>query len=106
MTNKKDITKEFEYQIKHFNPACTSDGQFKEVCNAVLEILKEQNDPNRGTYECFHCGRRSVVWGNDFSAEEYGYAQSGIVHSLTCNNCGANIEYVILEPINEGESDE
>lgn len=46
-------------------------------------------------YECFHCGHRSVIWDNDFSFEDYGYDNDGIVHSLHCSNCGAEIEYYI-----------
>ena len=46
-------------------------------------------------YECFHCGMRSVIWGADFNAEEYGFVEPGIVHSLHCENCGAEITYYI-----------
>ena len=52
-------------------------------------------------FECFHCGQRSVIWDNDFDAEDYGYPIAGIVHCLHCTNCGAEIEYVIYE----GEDD-
>lgn len=46
-------------------------------------------------YECFHCGHRSVIWNSDFSFEDYGYDNDGIVHVLHCSNCGALIEYYI-----------
>ena len=46
-----------------------------------------------GLYECFHCGARAVVWGADFDFSDYGYDGEGIVHSLHCENCGADIEY-------------
>lgn len=57
-----------------------------------LELLKENR---AGAYECFHCGQRSVIWGADFSMEDYGYEEEGIVHELHCENCGAEITYVI-----------
>lgn len=46
-------------------------------------------------YECFHCGCRSVVWDGDFMAEEFGYAENGIVHICHCANCDAEIQYFI-----------
>lgn len=54
-------------------------------------------------YECFHCGLRAVIWGADFSFEDFGYIGEGIVHTLTCSNCGAEIEYRI--PIDEEDED-
>lgn len=62
-----------------------------EVSNIVREI-DNRNIP-RGTFQCFHCGEYTVVWGNDFTFEDYGYEGDGIVHSLSCGNCGADIEY-------------
>lgn len=64
-----------------------------------------EKQQNTGTYECFHCGHRSVIWGNDFDAEDYGYDRKGVVHSLSCMNCGADIEYVVFEDV-DGETDE
>lgn len=46
-------------------------------------------------YECFHCLSKSVVWNADFDFEDYGLEGEGIVHCLTCANCGAEIEYYI-----------
>lgn len=46
-------------------------------------------------YECFHCGRRAVVWDNDFSFEDYGFDSDGLIHECHCTNCGANITYMI-----------
>ena len=46
-------------------------------------------------YECFHCGERAVIWDNDFSFEDYGYDEDGIIHECHCTNCGAEITYVI-----------
>ena len=54
-------------------------------------------------YECFHCGARAVIWDADFSAEDYGIVDpdtgdfaDGIVQNLHCENCGADIQYVII----------
>ena len=46
-------------------------------------------------YECFHCGKRSVVWQADFSFEEFGVEGEGIVQVCKCSNCGADIYYFI-----------
>lgn len=46
-------------------------------------------------YECFHCGERAVIWDNDFSFEDYGYDEDGIIHECHCTNCGAEITYAI-----------
>ena len=48
-----------------------------------------------GTYECFNCLERTVVWQNDFSFEDFGYEGEGIIHICSCSNCGAEIEYRI-----------
>ena len=44
-------------------------------------------------YECFHCGKRAVIWDNDFSFEDMGYDGDGIVHVCHCTHCGAEVEY-------------
>ena len=46
-------------------------------------------------YECFHCGKRAVVWDSDFSFDEMGYEGEGIVHICHCSECGAEIEYKV-----------
>lgn len=46
-------------------------------------------------YECFHCLSHSVVWDSDFSFEDYGIAEEGIIHNCHCTNCGADIQYFI-----------
>ena len=45
--------------------------------------------------ECFHCGEKTVVWQNDFTFEDYGRDDEGIVHVLMCTNCGAIITYEV-----------
>lgn len=72
----------------------------------TLNVVNEQGEEierlkSGGTYECFHCGSRSVIWGADFSFEDYGREGEGIVHTLHCDNCGAEIEYYI--PTGEDE---
>ena len=46
-------------------------------------------------YPCFHCGEEAVVWGGDYSFEDYGLAGEGIVHNLECTACGAEIQYTV-----------
>lgn len=71
------------------------------TARGILGLLKRQAEIEgepaevRGIYECFHCGARAVVWGADFSFDDYGREGEGIVHTLTCDNCGAEIEYYI-----------
>lgn len=68
----------------------------------AIEALNESMP--RGTYQCFHCGAYTVVWGADFSFEDYGYEGEGIIHSCSCVNCGAQIEYMI--DLNDDGNDE
>jgi hypothetical protein len=42
MADLENVIKEFETGIQDFSPADTSDERFKEVCNAVLTLLKAQ----------------------------------------------------------------
>ena len=53
-------------------------------------------------YECFHCCTRSVIWDSDFSFEDFGYDGEGIVQVCHCENCGAQILYLI--PIGEEDN--
>ena len=53
-------------------------------------------------YECFHCGKYSVIWDNDFSFEDYGEDGEGIIHVCHYVSCGALITYrVSVEDDNE-----
>lgn len=45
---------------------------------------------------CWFCGGR-LIWGSDFDAEDLGYDRAGIVAQLHCSNCGAFVEYTLLE---------
>ena len=57
-------------------------------------------------YECFHCGEKTVGWDSDFDPEDYGIEGEGVVHNLHCSNCGAEIQYVVLERDEDEEEDE
>jgi len=61
----------------------------------ALTILTGNDREHTGLYQCFHCGCQSVVWGADFDFSDFGYDGEGIVHTCTCANCGAEIEYRI-----------
>lgn len=52
-------------------------------------------------YECFHCGKVSVIWDSDFTFDEFGLYGDGIVHVCHCTNCGATIIYEI--PIDDDD---
>lgn len=55
-------------------------------------------------YECFHCLSRSVVWGADFTFEDYGMEGNGIIHECHCANCGADITYYV--PLDDPEEED
>ena len=57
-------------------------------------------------YECFHCGKRAVIWQSDFSFEDMCYEGEGIVHICHCSHCGAEIEYRIPLPSVDEEDEE
>lgn len=49
-------------------------------------------------YQCFHCGKKAVIWDSDFSFSDLCYdleGEDGIVHMCHCTHCGAEIEYRI-----------
>lgn len=60
---------------------------------------------SRGVYECFHCRKNAVVWDGDsdgMDCEE----NPVIIQELHCNNCGAEICYVIpIDPPKESEGE-
>ena len=40
---------------------------------------------------CWHC-KTELVWGGDFTFEEYGLEGEGIVSNLSCQSCPAYVE--------------
>ena len=55
-------------------------------------------------HECYYCGKKAVIWDCDYDADDMGYEGPGIVKTFHCQNCGADIEYVILEENTKVES--
>ena len=54
---------------------------------------------------CFHCGEDAVIWGCDFTFEDYDILdKNGIVHELHCTNCGAEIVYYCEEDDDEADA--
>jgi len=84
--------------------ACPNCGEWQNLGNRIpycphcgrLNVIdgEERAEPC-GLYECFHCGARAVVLDSDFDFEDFCYDGNGIVHTLHCDNCGAEIEYRI-----------
>lgn len=62
-------------------------------------IAERGEDPSG--YECFHCGQKSVYWSGDFDYEDYCLDGEGIVHECHCQNCGAQIIYMVPTPEEE-----
>lgn len=82
-------------------PVTVSRKAAQEIADILQEALEERKPT--GTFECFHCGQRQVVWGSDFSFSDFGLDGEGIVHELTCQNCGAEIEYYVSSDQEEQE---
>jgi len=40
---------------------------------------------------CWHCNTK-LIWGGDFSFDDYGLGGEGIVSNLSCPNCNAHVE--------------
>ena len=70
MNNAERIL-EFEYFVNHFSPQCISDEYNKELCTAVLRMLKKyyttieiehssENDYHR-TINCPQCGQEILL---------------------------------------------
>ena len=41
---------------------------------------------------CWFCGSE-MIWGSDFSYEDYGLEGDGVVATLTCSECDAYAEF-------------
>jgi len=41
--------------------------------------------------KCWYC-KHELIWGCDFTFEEYGLEEEGIVSTLTCSNCDSYVE--------------
>ena len=59
------------------------------------------NEEDNGLFYCPHCGLKRAVWQSDFSAEDCGYENDGIVQYFQCGNCRAFIEVYIPLDIDE-----
>ena len=44
---------------------------------------------------CWHCGTE-MIWGADFSFDDYGREGEGIVATFSCSNCPATAEVSLL----------
>ena len=54
-----------------------------------------------GAYKCLNCGKQTAVWQSTFDADECGYEAKGIVNVYHCTNCGAMIEVLVPEEVDE-----
>jgi hypothetical protein len=43
---------------------------------------------------CWFCGSK-MIWGADFSFEDYGSEGESIIANLSCPNCGATAEFYL-----------
>ncbi len=49
---------------------------------------------------CWHC-KTELIWGSDFSYEDYAMEGEGIVSNLSCPNCSTFVE--VYHKINEDD---
>ena len=54
-------------------------------------------------YECYYCGKRAVIWQNDYDYEDFECEGEGIVQTYHCTHCGAEIDCRI--PIHTADED-
>lgn len=66
------------------------------VTDAYVTSLVDERKRYDNQCRCWYCGGE-VYWLNDWTPEDYGYDREGIVTDLMCSDCGANIQYVLLE---------
>ena len=52
---------------------------------------------------CWFCGHE-MIWGADFSFEDYGREEDGIVATLSCPNCPTTAEFSLS--LEDGENDD
>ena len=45
---------------------------------------------------CWLCGG-TLIWGCDYDPEDFGYDGEGIVATLHCSSCGADVTYVQID---------
>ena len=50
---------------------------------------------------CWLCGGR-LIWGADFNPEDYGIEGDGIVATLTCSSCNAEVTNIQMHSEEEG----
>ena len=49
---------------------------------------------------CWHCNTK-LIWGGDFSYEDYGLEGDGIVSNLSCPNKKCNADVLVYLPIKD-----
>ena len=69
--------------------SCSVRGYIADCTGCNVDIDKYNQ------FQCLHCRSFAVTWDADFNLEDYGYEGDGIVSTFHCNNCGADIEYII-----------
>lgn len=92
--NKGLIFKTLNEMGNHYPESCLAG--ISAVTEELFKLPVEKIPSESGTYECFHCLSRSVIWDADF------YEGEGIIHVCHCNACGADILYAV--PAEGGEN--
>lgn len=68
-----------------------SDSIGVDLCDKCqIDIVKSVQVINQ--HRCWHCGG-AMIWQSDFSFEDYGMDEDGIVSVLCCISCDTMAEY-------------
>lgn len=90
---------------KHYEPINTDghgwclNGMVREVSPHDYCSWAEAKDTDYGDHgdRCWYCGGK-LIWQSDFNySDVYGDDEEGIVSYLRCSNCGADVEYSLVD---------
>ena len=68
------------------------------IATIQSKIARPQSDPDTRLVPCWLCGGQ-LIWQSDYNPEDMGYDPDtlGIVAILMCSDCGAMVEYTLIE---------
>lgn len=73
----------------------------EKIMKARDVLIHQVQHPVRKTF-CWRCSHE-MIWGGDFSYEDYGLDGEGVISNHSCPNCGASMEFYAGEDDECGE---